>query len=96
LSIKAGSQFNASGLVPQGMLETPKQANDFMKKPMNTNPFKRPFSHQQFPHQKKKIETSAIKEAEPEEEVKQSSKKKQTSSVPIHTILHKIEQLEDW
>jgi hypothetical protein len=24
--------------------ETPKQPNDFMKKPINTNPFKRPFS----------------------------------------------------
>ena len=26
------------------MHETPKQPNDFMKKPINTNPFKRPFS----------------------------------------------------
>jgi hypothetical protein len=34
--------------------DTPKQPNDFMKKPMNTNPFKRPFS-QNIP---KRIENS--------------------------------------
>lgn len=35
--------------------ETPKQPNDFMKKPINTNPFKRPFSQaipQREPKQK--------------------------------------------
>lgn len=65
-----------------GVHETPTQPNDTMKKPLNTNPFKRPFSHNPL----RQFEAKAAVE----------HKAQQAKAVPVQDIVQKIEQLEEW